>query len=95
MAKASQLARAHLKIYGKVQNIGYRFFIHRKAAACGLTGWVCNCNSTGVEAVFEGEKEKVEECVAACRKGPRFSKIEKVDLEWQEPTGEFKSFVVR
>ena len=95
MAKASVLARAHLKIHGKVQNVGFRFYAHRRAGAAGLTGLVRNANDTQVEIVFEGDKKKIEECIEICRRGPLFSRVEKLELEWQKPTGEFKRFEVR
>lgn len=91
----SELARAHLKLYGIVQNVGYRFFIHRKAAAAGLTGWVCNCDSNGVEAVFEGDKKKIEQCIEECYKGPGWAKVERHTVVWQKPSGEFKVFEVK
>jgi acylphosphatase len=94
MAKASDLARAHLKVHGKVQNVGFRFYTHRKASAAGLTGWIKNANDTQVEIVFEGNKKKIEECIESCRRGPSFSKVEKVEVEWRKPTGEFKRFEV-
>ncbi|MDP2734992.1 MAG: acylphosphatase [bacterium] len=87
-------ARAHIKIHGKVQNVGFRFFIHRKAAGAGACGWAKNADGY-VEAVLEGKKDKLEECIEACRKGPLFSSIEKVDVSWEKPTGEFKVFEVR
>jgi len=95
MVKKDDLVRAHLKIYGKVQNVGYRFFLHRKAASRGLTGWVCNCEGDAVEAVLEGEKKKVEECLKECRKGPPLGRVEKTKIEWEKPTEEFKRFEVR
>jgi len=95
MAKVPVLARAHLKIHGKVQNVGFRFYTHRKAAASGLTGWVRNSNDTQVEIVMEGDKKRIEECIETCRRGPLFSQVEKIELEWQKPTGEFKRFEVR
>jgi len=95
MVNASDLVRAHVKIYGKVQNVGFRFFIHRKASVAGLTGWVGNADGNQVETVFEGDKKRIEEFIESCRRGPLFSKVEKLEIEWQEPTGEFKRFEVR
>jgi len=95
MAKASGLVRAHVRVHGKVQNVGFRFHTHRKAAAAGLTGWIRNANDTQVEIMFEGNKKKIEECIESCRRGPLFSKVEKIEVDWQKPTGEFKFFEVR
>lgn len=91
----SSLARAHIKIYGKVQNIGFRFYTNRKAAAADLTGWIRNTDGDQVEIVFEGDKKAIQQCVEECRRGPLFCKVEKLEVAWQEPTGEFKRFEVR
>ena len=95
MAKASGLVRAHVRVHGEVQNVGFRFHTHRKAASAGLTGWIKNANDTQVEIMFEGDKKKIEECIESCRRGPLFSKVEEIEVEWQKPTGEFKFFEVR
>lgn len=93
MEKKSPSSRANIQIYGTVQGVGFRFFVNRFASAAGLTGWVKN-NDGFLEAVFEGEKGKIEEVIEAFRKGPPFSKVEKIDLKWEEPTGEFTHFEV-
>lgn len=87
-------SRAHIKIHGKVQNVGFRFFIHRKAAGAGACGWARNADGY-VEVVLEGDKEKLEECITSCRKGPLFANVEKMDVSWEEPTGEFTNFEIR
>jgi len=86
-------ARAHIRIHGKVQNVGFRFFIHRKAAGAGALGWAKNADDH-VEVMLEGDKDRIEQCIEACRKGPLFANIKKMDVSWEKPTGEFKSFEV-
>ncbi|GMR19270.1 MAG: acylphosphatase [Patescibacteria group bacterium] len=92
--KKSRNSRAHLTLHGKVQNVGLRFFVQRKASACGLRGWVKNSDSC-VEIIFEGDKGKIEDCIKVCRKGPVFSKVEKVDVKWEKPAEKFTRFEVR
>lgn len=48
-----------------------------------------------VEAVFEGDKEKIEEVVEWCRNEQPYAKVTEVVLNWQEYEGEFKDFEVR
>ncbi len=91
----TDLAQAHLKVYGKVQNVGFRFYAHRKAAVAGLTGWVRNCDGDAIEIVLEGERKRIEQCIEECRHGPIFSKVEKVEVEWRKPTRELNHFEVR
>lgn len=74
--------------------MGFRFFLHRKACGDGpVNGWVKNAEDH-VEAILEGDKELLERCIAACRVGPPFAKVTKVDVSWGEPTGEFSRFEV-
>ncbi len=94
MEKKKNFTRVHVKLYGKVQSVGFRFFINRKASGAGLVGWVRNADGF-VEVVLEGERETIKNCMEECRKGPMFSKIEKMDIDWERPTGEFTRFEVR
>jgi len=48
-----------------------------------------------VEAVFEGEKKNVEKVIEFCKRGPPGAKVTKVDVNWQNFTGEFKSFTIK
>ncbi|OGM22208.1 acylphosphatase [Candidatus Woesebacteria bacterium RIFCSPLOWO2_01_FULL_39_21] len=86
--------RAHLFIQGRVQAVSYRFWTQRSAQSLEFTGWIKNLDDGRVEAVFEGPKEKVEEMVEKCKKGPRFSNVEHIDVIWEKATGEFEEFEI-
>jgi len=86
--------RAHVYVSGRVQGVFFRAFVSEKAMELGLTGWVKNIPDGRVEAVFEGEKEKVEQVIVTCREGPPHSVVRGVDVRWENPTGKFNSFVV-
>ena len=60
-----------------------------------MTGWVRNLRDGKVEAVFEGEKEKVAELVEFCRRGPRGARVTRIDVSWEDYKGEFQDFSVR
>jgi acylphosphatase len=60
-----------------------------------LTGWVRNTPEGGVEAVFEGDKEKVEKALDFCRRGPEGARVTDVDVKWEEYKGEFSGFSVK
>ena len=66
-----------------------------QARQVGVTGWVRNVGYDTVEAVAEGEREKVERFIEAMKAGPRASRIRESKVEWEPVTGEFKSFEVR
>lgn len=94
------MRRVHLLISGLVQGVFFRHHTREKGENLGLTGWVRNTEdpSTGsgqVEVVAEGAKENLEELIKWCREGPPGAKVEKVKVEWQEATGEFKGFEIR
>jgi acylphosphatase len=87
--------RAHVHISGKVQGVFFRAHTEEKAWKLGIKGWVRNLMDGRVEAIFEGEKEKVEEMIRWCNRGPPYSKVDKVDVEWEDYKGEFDSFGIR
>jgi acylphosphatase len=85
-------ARAHVLISGRVQGVNFRWYTQRQAQELGLTGWVRNRGDGRVEAVFEGEKQAVERAVTWCHVGPPSARVDGVETEYQEPTGEFNRF---
>lgn len=87
--------RAHVFVSGKVQGVYFRYTTQEEARTLGLTGWVRNLPDGRVEAVFEGEKERVEKAIEFCRKGPRGARVTDVELSWEDYKGEFKAFKTR
>ncbi len=87
--------RAHAVIHGLVQGVYFRASTREEAVRVGVAGWVRNLPDGTVEAVFEGEKKKVEEIVAWCYRGPAGATVVKVDLTWEAYRGEFTHFDVR
>jgi acylphosphatase len=60
----------------------------------GVHGWVRNRRDGTVEALFEGERARVEEMVDWCRRGPELARVETVDLRWEDYRGEFTRFSI-
>jgi len=88
-------ARAHVIFKGRVQGVFFRSNTQWKARELGIKGWVRNMWDGSVEAIFEGDKEKIEEVVEWCRNEQPYAKVTEVALNWQEYKGEFKDFEVR
>ena len=86
--------QAHVFISGSVQGVGYRQFIKSNVRQLGLTGWVHNTEDGGVEAVFCGEKEKIETMIKLCKKGPFLAEVKQVGFEWENPEN-FSEFTIR
>ena len=91
----SEQARAHLRIYGRVQGVFFRANTRKQSQRRGLAGWVKNLADGSVEAIIEGPREQVEEVVEWAREGPPRANVEDLNVDWEEPTGEFDGFEVR
>jgi acylphosphatase len=89
-----KLVRAHIIISGEVTGVGFRFHTRIKARNLGLRGWIRNLDSVEVEAVFEGEEDKVKEIIDWCKKGPDSALVKDVKVDFEEYTGEFEGFDV-
>lgn len=87
-----KFARAHVIISGDVQGIGFRFHTRIKARNLGMKGFVRNLDSGEVEAVFEGEEDKVKEMIEWCKKGPNYALVKNVKVDFEDYTGEFENF---
>ena len=84
--------RAHVWISGRVQGVFFRAHTKEVAEKLGLTGWVRNLPDGRVEAVFEGEEDAVKEAIEWCKRGPPLAKVERVEVRYEDPTGEFRDF---
>jgi acylphosphatase len=73
----------------------FRDFIQRKARKLGLVGRVKNEDDGTVRVVAEGEKDNLEKLISLCYNGPILSKVDKIDVDWQEPNGEFDEFEIK
>jgi acylphosphatase len=75
-------------ISGRVQGVGYRIWMQRKAEALGVSGWVRNRPDGAVEALLAGETAAVEELARLCRRGPRFAEVVRIEEELADPPEE-------
>jgi acylphosphatase len=76
-------------VKGRVQGVGFRWFVHREAAELGLRGWVRNTDAGDVEVVASGVPETLAELKTALRKGSRGSRVDAIleqDLADEEDT---------
>jgi acylphosphatase len=87
--------RAHVFVSGRVQGVFFRSETQYEANRRNVSGWVRNTRDGRVEAIFEGEKENVEALIDFCRRGPPGARVTKVDIHWENYTGEFKDFRIR
>ena len=88
------MTRADLVISGRVQGVFYRASAQQEAMRLGLVGEVRNLPDGSVEAIAEGPKERIEDFIAWCRRGPPAAEVENVRVRWSAARGEFRTFMV-
>jgi len=84
-----------IRIHGKVQGVGYRFFATRVARRLGLKGWIQNNRDGSVEAAVEGEKSSIDEWIEELKEGPRYAEVTKIDQETKDFSGKLPDFDVK
>ncbi len=68
----------HYLVQGRVQGVGFRWYVHREAAELGLRGWVRNTEAGAVEVLASGPAETLAELRAALDRGSRGSRVDRV-----------------
>ena len=68
----------HYLVKGRVQGVGFRWFVQREAAELGLRGWVRNTDHGDVEVLAAGEPSELAELKDALHKGSRGSRVDAV-----------------
>lgn len=86
--------RIEAVVQGRVQGVGFRYFVAERARELRLVGTVSNLRNGDVRVVAEGEEGALEALLAALRQGPRMSHVESVHAVWRPPTREFTRFSV-
>jgi acylphosphatase len=79
------VAAFRFRVRGRVQGVGYRYFVLREAEQRNLTGFTRNLEDGGVEVVAEGSDESLRDLEARLREGPAFSQVESVEAEAVSP----------
>ena len=81
----SDRVRAHVFVSGRVQGVYYRASTRDAARERGVDGWVKNLDDGRVEAVFEGDEERVEAMCEWCETGSRAAEVDSVDVTMEAP----------
>ena len=85
----------HLLIKGRVQGVGFRYFIQNVAVRAGVVGYVMNLPDGCVEVFIQGNSEAVAKAESAARLGPDGAKVESVLVRNEESEKTYDSFVIR
>ena len=88
------VVRVRAVVHGRVQMVGFRAFVIHHAGDAGLSGTVRNEPDGTVEAVLEGPAHAVERILDLLRLGPSHARVERVDVEYSDPTGNLPAMMV-
>ena len=74
------MKKVRILISGRVQGVGFRFWVKGKVKELGLNGWVRNVETGQVEVVLEGEESLVKKMVSECKQGPMLAQVDKMEV---------------
>ena len=89
------MERLHAIVHGRVQGVGYRYYVLQTARELNLVGWVRNLPDKTVEVVAEGNRRQLDLLLIALHKGSIAAKVSRVASTWLAPTHTFTSFEVQ
>jgi len=87
--------RLDATVRGRVQGVGFRYYILRRAMGLGLRGWVANEPDGSVRCVAEGPAQAVDDLLEILELGPAGAVVERVDVIRGAALGSFASFEIR
>lgn len=83
-----------LNIYGTVQNVGFRYYTHKKAKELGVKGFVKNMPDGSVYAEAEADPATIETFIDYCKQGPAWARVKNVQIQ-EAPVKDFEDFSIR
>jgi len=89
------MKRARIYVSGLAQGVFYRANAQKEAQRLRVTGYVRNLLDGRVEAVIEGEDLCVNKMIQWCEVGPKYARVDKVEVNNEQYKGEFKDFLIK
>jgi acylphosphatase len=83
-----------VRVHGRVQGVGFRYFAHDRACRLQLVGYVQNLPDGGVRTYAEGARASLEQFAAHLQQGPAGSRVTRVQVEWRPVTGQYERFSI-
>jgi acylphosphatase len=80
MSGESEERTVRVRIAGRVQGVGFRYWTEEAADELGLAGWVRNRRDGSVEALFSGPADNVTEMLRRCHTGPRPAQVSSIEI---------------
>lgn len=91
---APEQAALRAIVHGRVQGVGYRYFVIERARPLGLAGRVRNLPDGTVEVIASGPRETLEKFVGELRTGPSFSRVTDVEVQWDAVAAPTEGFTI-
>jgi acylphosphatase len=79
-------------VRGRVQGVGFRWFVEREAHVLGVAGWVRNNHDGSVEVLAQGTRDQLAGLHLRLREGPRAARVDKVEVAEAGATPDIHSF---
>jgi acylphosphatase len=89
-----KLEQVKVVICGRVQGVGFRWWVQKQAQSLKLSGWIKNLDDGRVEVLAQGNKGNLDILLKSLKNGPRFSKVNKIDISWEKEKNEFEGFEI-
>ena len=93
--EVNEMKQWYVLISGKVQGVGFRNFTQLNAQQLGVNGYAKNLANGKVEVVAEGDKSQLYALVEFLKKGPRYARVDSLEIDGRDFTGEYKGFGIR
>ncbi len=87
-------ASLEVRVRGRVQGVGFRYFTHEAARRLGLVGYVRNTGDGSVRAYAEGPRPALDEFLRQMKRGPAGASVRQVDAHWGGATGQYTMFSI-
>src|SRR5436853_7874587 len=79
-------------VRGRVQGVGFRWFVEREAHMLGIAGWVRNNHDGSVEVLAQGTRDQLSGLHGRVREGPRAARVDAVEVSEATPAQGVSSF---
>ena len=83
-----------IKVHGRVQGVGFRYFTNQAAQKYNISGYAKNESDRTVLIIAEGKEQELGRFIAMCRQGPSWGKVIKIDIN-DEPLKNFIGFIIK
>jgi acylphosphatase len=93
--KSNEAQELHAVVHGRVQGVGFRYFVIEKALSLSLRGYTRNTDDGSVEVLAQGTRPALENLLTLLRRGPMAAHVSEVEFDWGEPSTHLSGFHVR